>query len=87
MSFGMMTAMGDRLQREGQQRGWTQVELARIAALGLASVRRIEQHTFEPRVDSIRRLAAALEVSAGWLAFGDETEADSKRVTEDDDGQ
>lgn len=82
-----MATMGDRLQKERKRRGWTQVELAGIAGVGLATIRRIEQHMFEPRLDSIRRLAKALDVSAGWLAFGDEAPAKSPRVTGEDDGQ
>ncbi|HEY7154579.1 MAG TPA: helix-turn-helix transcriptional regulator [Gemmataceae bacterium] len=82
-----MTTLGERLQQERKRRGWTQVELAGIAGVGLATIRRIEQHTFEPRLDSIRRLAAALEVPAGWLAFDDEAVGEPSRMEGNNDGQ
>jgi transcriptional regulator with XRE-family HTH domain len=71
-----MASMGERLQRERKKRDLTQVTLAQTTGVGLATIRRIEQHAFEPRLDTVRRLAAALQVRAGWLAFGEEPRAD-----------
>ncbi len=67
-----MRTMGDRLRLCRKRSGWTQADLAREAGVGIATIRRIEQHAFEPRIETARRLAAALRVRAGWLAFGEE---------------
>ena len=67
-----MQTMGDRLRLSRKGAGWTQADLAREAGVGIATIRRIEQHAFEPRIETARRLAAALRVRAGWLAFGEE---------------
>ena len=64
--------MGERLKVARKRVGWTQADLAREAGVGLATVRRIEQRAFEPRLETARRLAATLRVRDGWLAFGEE---------------
>ncbi len=66
-----MQTMGDRLRMGRKAMGWTQADLARESGVGIATIRRIEQHTFEPRIETARRLAATLRVQAGWLAFGE----------------
>ncbi len=66
-----MESMGDRLKWCRQRFGWTQRDLAATARVGLATVRRIEQQTFAPRLETVRRLAETLHVRDGWLAFGE----------------
>ena len=66
-----MESMGDRLKWCRQRFGWTQRDLARAAGVGLATVRRVEQAQFAPRLATVQRLAATLRVRDGWLAFGD----------------
>lgn len=75
--------MANRLKHSRRQRGWTQRDLARESGVGLATVRRIEQETFEPRLDTVRRLAGSLRVRASWLAFGDGPMRDDGHVTAD----
>ena len=67
-----MRTMGERLKWSRNQFSWTQADLARESGVGIATIRRIEQDAFDPRMDTARRLAATLHVRAGWLAFGDE---------------
>src|SRR5215203_396039 len=67
-----MVTMGERLKSSRKRFGWTQEDLAQESMVGLATVRRIEQHMDEPRLDTVRRLAGTLRVRPGWLAFGDE---------------
>ncbi len=74
-----MQTMGDRLRTGRKDLGWTQADLARESGVGIATVRRIEQHAFEPRIETARRLAATLRVRAGWLAFGEEPRTEEDR--------
>lgn len=67
-----METMGERLKFCRRAFGWTQEDLAREAGVGIATIRRIEQRAFEPRMETARRLAATLVVRDGWLAFGEE---------------
>ena len=62
--------MGERLKRGRGRKGWTQRELAAKTGVGLATIRRVEQAAMEPRMGTTRKLAAALGVAEGWLAYG-----------------
>ncbi len=73
--------MGERLKWSRRRYGWTQRDLARVTGVGLATIRRIEQHEFEPRLETVRRLADTLHVRAGWLAFGEEPMLDRTHLT------
>ena len=68
--------LADRLRFARQERRLTQEELAQAAGVGVATVRRAEGGSFEPRLDTIRRLADTLEVRVGWLAAGEEPMAE-----------
>ncbi len=84
----LVESMGDRLKWCRRRVGWTQRDLAAAAGVGLATIRRIEQQTFAPRLETVRRLAETLHVRDGWLAFGeapmvnlgDMTEEEQQRV-------
>ncbi len=67
-----MTTMSQRLKWCRQRYGWTQRDLAAASGLGLATIRRVEQQQFAPRLATVQTLAATLHVREGWLAFGDE---------------
>ncbi len=62
--------MGERLRLSRTRRGWTQVDLTAKTGVGLATIRRVEQEAMEPRMATTRKLAAALGVAEGWLAYG-----------------
>ena len=66
-----MDGMGERLRWCRTQHGWTQRDLAAATGVGLATIRRIEQRAFAPRLATVQRLAARLHVREGWLAFGE----------------
>ena len=66
----MVAGIGRRLKDGRKRRGWTQVELAEATGVGLATIRRIEQADFEPRLATARRLATSLGVRVEWLVFG-----------------
>ena len=65
-----MAGIGRRLKDARRLNRRTQVELARATGVGLATIRRIEQTDFEPRLATARKLAAALGVRVEWLVFG-----------------
>lgn len=66
----MMATMGERLRLGRKRQGWTQADLAGKTGVGLATIRRVEQEAMEPRMATTRKLAAALGVAEGWLAYG-----------------
>ena len=66
-----MRTMSERLKWCRQQFGWTQQDLAAVSGLGLATIRRVEQQQFAPRLATVERLAETLYVREGWLAFGE----------------
>jgi transcriptional regulator with XRE-family HTH domain len=69
-----LEAVADRLRWARKQHGLTQRELAKITGVGLNTIRRIEQEpeSFTPQLGTVEKLAAALHIRAGWLAFGEE---------------
>ena len=65
-------SIGGRLKQARQRRDVTQVALAAQSKVGLRVIRRIEQTDFEPRLATLRRLAATLGIRVEWLLFGSE---------------
>ena len=65
-----MSGIGGRLKEARKRRGHTQLGLAEATGVGLATIRRIEQTDFEPRLATARKLATALGVRVEWLVFG-----------------
>ena len=65
-----MATMGERLRASRGRTGMTQRDLAAKTGVGLATIRRVEQEAMEPRMGTTRKLAAALGVGEGWLAYG-----------------
>ena len=65
-----MVAMSERLKQARRYRGLRQEDLARTATVGIATIRRIEQKTMEPRLSTIQRIADALGIRVEWLLFG-----------------
>lgn len=64
---------GTRLRAIREQFGWTQEHLARIAGVGVRTIRRIEQmegdEQFYPRFSTAHKLATALHVRIPWLLW------------------
>ncbi|MDQ5827238.1 MAG: helix-turn-helix domain-containing protein [Chloroflexota bacterium] len=64
----VMVALKDTLKRERRRAALTQEELAREAGVGIMTIRRIESGDItEPRVSTLRKLAAALGISTREL--------------------
>ncbi|KPK79790.1 MAG: hypothetical protein AMS25_11360 [Gemmatimonas sp. SM23_52] len=64
-------AVGRRVRAARKYAGLTQVELGERADLDQAVISRLENGTHQPRVDTLERVAAALDMSlADLLAFG-----------------
>jgi transcriptional regulator with XRE-family HTH domain len=58
----------ERLRRAREARGWSQARLASETGVGVATISRAENGWFEPRQETVRRLATALGVRAGLAA-------------------
>jgi len=61
--------MGQRLQAVRTERGLTKAALARMVELKAPSLSQIENGG-QSGVDTVERIAKALGVSPGWLAYG-----------------
>ena len=59
--------IGEKLRRQRTRRALTQAELAERAGVTTATVARIERDEIEPRMTTLRKLAAALEVDPADL--------------------
>lgn len=79
-----MQRMSERLKWCRHRFGWTQRDLARASGVGLATIRRVEQEQFAPRLATVQRLAETLHVREGWLAFGDEPMVTLAHMTADE---
>jgi transcriptional regulator with XRE-family HTH domain len=59
----LASAIGGRIRRERQVRGWTLDQLANVAGISRRSVINVEQGTANPSVGTLLRLADALGIS------------------------
>jgi transcriptional regulator with XRE-family HTH domain len=73
---GHMETFSERLEAARRRRVLTQLELAGKAGVSLITITRLENDKGEanPRPDTVRKLAGALEVEPAWLLFGDQSE-------------
>jgi len=69
-----METIGSRLRSARQRRFLTQGELSKASSVQVVTISRIENNRQEsqPRLTTIRKIAAALDVDAEWLMFGDQ---------------
>ncbi len=69
-----MDTIGTRLRTVRTRRFLTQEELAKASGIQVVTISRIENDRQEsqPRLTTIRKIAAALDVEAEWLMFGDQ---------------
>ncbi len=68
-----METIGHRLEAARRRKVMTQAELAKAADVALITVTRLENDigSGNPRPETARRLARALDVDPAWLLFGD----------------
>ena len=67
---GFDKGFGSRLRFARKKWNLTQLQLAQIAGVGVATVRRAENGYFEPRMETAREIADALHVRLEWLLTG-----------------
>lgn len=65
------TGLGLRVETARQAKRWTQDDLAGASGIGVATVRRVELGTFDPRLSTAKRLAMELGVTLDWLVDGE----------------
>jgi transcriptional regulator with XRE-family HTH domain len=65
-------SVGDRLRCLRHERGLPQVELDRRSGLSSSAIAKIELDALQPTLETVARLARALNVSPVYLATGDE---------------
>lgn len=59
---GKKLSLGDRIKQLRKQKGFTQDQVAEAAGIDSKSLSRIECNRFNPAIDTLQGLAAALEV-------------------------
>lgn len=70
------TGLGARVEMARKGKHWSQDDLAAATGIGVATVRRVELGTFDPRLGTLRRLADELGVSLQWVLTDDDTTGD-----------
>lgn len=82
-----MSTFGTRLREARERAGMTQAELAHaVGYSGRGAVNGWENDKQAPPLEAVKLLAEALNVSAGWLAFGEERTMRKWQVVEVVDG-
>ncbi len=76
----MDETIGRRLKQRRERQLLTQKELSERAGVPVVTISRIETawRGFRPYPSTVRKLAAALEVDARWLMFGDSAPEESE---------
>jgi transcriptional regulator with XRE-family HTH domain len=64
---GLIVAFSDNLKRLREQKGWTQTEAAEQAGVPFRTMQNWEAGSREPRLDALRKLAAAYGVTVDEL--------------------
>jgi transcriptional regulator with XRE-family HTH domain len=69
-----METIGQRLEAIRRRRLMTQAALATAAGVSLITVTRLENagEDANPRPDTVKKLATALDVDPAWLLFGED---------------
>lgn len=62
-----MQSIGDRIKQLREAKKWTQDDLAEAAGIHRVTIAKYEAGKVEPKSTSLSRLAAALDVDAGFL--------------------
>jgi transcriptional regulator with XRE-family HTH domain len=71
-TFELQLSLGKGLQLARQSSGLTQSELADEAGLSRATIAKIESGDADPKLSTLSRLAAALQVSPTWLMMSEQ---------------
>lgn len=74
---------GGRLRYARLKWGLSQGQLAEKAGVGIATIQRAEQDTFDPRLSTAQRLADALSIRVGWLLTNEDEIAALHQLTVD----
>ncbi len=69
-----MSTVGERLRLARQRKAWALNDLAQASRVMVATLSRLENGKQEARPSTIRKLAAALDVDAGWLSLGNQAD-------------
>jgi transcriptional regulator with XRE-family HTH domain len=80
-SAGAAATLGERLGARREELGLSYRAVARAAGVSDMTVRATEQNQTSPSIDTAERIAKALGVSPGWLAFGTQTMAQSQTIS------
>lgn len=75
--------LGQNIKETRRARGMRREELAYKSGLSLATVSKLEQGRYEPRIDTLRKLAAVLGVSVSRLLDESTAEFDPTRISRD----
>lgn len=79
-SFGI-TTLGARLRARREEMGLSYRAVARAAGVSDMTVRATEHGQTSPTIDTAERLAKALGLSPGWMAFGAEPVIEAQKVS------
>lgn len=66
-----VSELGARLREAREAASVTQTSLAEAAGISRPAVSQFESGLKRPELETVERLAFALDVRAGWLAFGE----------------
>ena len=66
--------VAENVQRNRVSKGWTQTRLAQEAGVAQARIAELEAGRYEPRTDTIDRIAIALEIAPATLLIPVESE-------------
>ena len=64
--------IGEQIRKARVARGWTQAQLAFRAGLRESAICKYERGYFEPRINTLRKIAKALGVTTDYLLGDDE---------------
>ena len=73
----MLVEIGDRMREGRREKGFTQAELGREIGYSMNGIAKIERGETDPKLSSLIKIAAALEIDVGYL-LGTGTKNDSR---------
>jgi len=73
--------LGDRLKQRREALGLSYRAVSRAAGMSDMTVRATEQDHTSPTLETAERIAKALGVSPGWLAFGSEPASNAQTIS------